>query len=140
MKKAEKLAAFEGMDTDVLNGTWENKGIIKLFLKGMTYKEIAKIYGLTASRIGQITDKQARRARYYKKMPNDHDYQALVAEYMEKMERGVTIVIGSEINYKINHMNAVSEARKRLTERAVAGNEDRGGTSWLRRKSRIPEQ
>jgi hypothetical protein len=117
MKKAEKLAAFEGIDTDVLRGNRKNKEIVNLFLKGMTYKEIAEIYGLTAGRIGQITDKQARRAISYKKLLNDHDYQALVCEYMEKIKRGEPIVISSEINDKIKHMNAVSEARKRLTER-----------------------
>jgi tRNA G10 N-methylase Trm11 len=117
MKKAEKLAAFEDIDAYVLNGSRKNKEIVKLFLTGMTNREIAELYGLSASRIGQITDKQARRAISYKKTLNDHDYQALVEVYIEKIERGETILIDSEINDKIKHMNAVSEARKRLTEK-----------------------
>ncbi|WP_396265815.1 hypothetical protein [Halobacillus shinanisalinarum] len=41
-----------------------------MFLQGMSYKEIALQYGLTPSRIEQITDRQARRASSYKKSLN----------------------------------------------------------------------
>jgi DNA-binding CsgD family transcriptional regulator len=80
VKKAEILAAFEGIDTDILIGSRKNKEIVKMFLKGMTYKEIAEVYKLTSGRIGQILDRQARRANYYKKLQIDHEYQALVKE------------------------------------------------------------
>lgn len=40
MNKNERLAAFKGIDTDILNVNPKNKKIVKLFLKGMDYKEI----------------------------------------------------------------------------------------------------
>lgn len=67
MNKNEKLSAFDGIDTDQLRGSKKNKAIVKLYLQGMTYKEIALQYGLTPGRIGQILDLQARRANAYKK-------------------------------------------------------------------------
>ncbi|MBS4020878.1 MAG: hypothetical protein KGZ79_00445 [Dethiobacter sp.] len=115
MNKKEKLAAFEGINVEVLAGIKKNKEISKLFLRGMTYKEIASQYGLTSNRIGQILDRQARRAIFYKKLLNDQDYQTLVQYYIDKMKRGEPIIIGSEVNDKMNHMMAVNEARLRIT-------------------------
>jgi DNA-binding CsgD family transcriptional regulator len=67
MNKDEKLAAFDRIDTDLLLGSRKNKAIVKLFLQGITYKDIALQYGLTPARIGQILDRQARRANAYKR-------------------------------------------------------------------------
>ncbi len=41
MNIKEKLAAFEGINTGILTGNKKNKEMVKLFLQGMTYKEIA---------------------------------------------------------------------------------------------------
>ena len=79
MNKKEKLAAFEGINTDILTGNKKNKEMVKLFLQGMTHKEIAAQYGLSNSRIEQILDKQARRANYYKTLLNDQEYQEITA-------------------------------------------------------------
>lgn len=81
MNKTKRLAAFEGIDTDILNGSPKNKKIVKLFLKGMTYREITNEFELTVSRIGQILDKQARTANSYKNLQNDSEYQTHVKEY-----------------------------------------------------------
>lgn len=105
---------MEGIDTDILPGSRKNKEIVKLFLNGMTYKEIAGIYGLTTGRIGQILDRQARRANLYKKLSKDHDYQGLVREYMEKLKRGKSIIISSKEKDNIFHIMAKHEARMRI--------------------------
>lgn len=113
MKKDEKLSAFNGIDADILNGSLRNKQIVQMFLQGMTYKKIAQIYGLTASRIDQILNRQARRARYYKKIQYDFEYQALISRYMEMMKRD-EVIISSEVEDKDNHISAVHEARLRI--------------------------
>ncbi|QGG48482.1 SEC-C metal-binding domain-containing protein [Heliorestis convoluta] len=67
MNKAEKLAAFNSItDTDILSGNKKSKQIVKMFLRGMTYKEIAAQFELSTSRIGQLLDRQAKRAIFYK--------------------------------------------------------------------------
>lgn len=123
MRKAERLVAFEGIDTDILTGNRKNKEIVKMFSKGMTYNEIAGVYGLTASRIGQILNRQARRAIAYKIHQNDHEYQALVKEYIEKLKREETIIISSDVDDKMNHLMALNEARLRIAA-GVVGEDD----------------
>lgn len=113
MYREEKLAAFEGIDTDILTGSKKNKQMVKMFLQGLTYKAIAVQYGLTAGRIGQILDRQARRANFYKKLLNDLEYQELVAIYKLKMARNEPIVIGYDVNDKTKHLMVVNEARRR---------------------------
>ena len=114
MKKAENLASFEGIDPDILGGSQRNKEIVKLFLKGMTNKEIAVQYGLSVSRIGQIVNRQARRARFYKKPLTDHEYAAIAHEILSKMKMGEFNTIHSDCKDKSKHMAAVCEARARM--------------------------
>jgi Mor family transcriptional regulator len=78
VKKAEMLAAFEGIDPDILWGKPKNKEITKLFRQGVPNKEIAAKYGLSVTRIRQIVTRQARRALFYKNQKNDLEYQGLV--------------------------------------------------------------
>jgi transcriptional regulator with XRE-family HTH domain len=109
MIRNEKILALDGIDPNVLTGSNKNKEIVKLFMQGMTYKEIAKLYGLSASRINQILDTQARRANFYKSLLNDLEYHELVEFYKEKMHHGENIIIESE--NKPKHIMAVIEAR-----------------------------
>jgi len=113
LKKNEKIAAFEGINTDVLTGNKKNKEMVKLFQQGMTYKEIATRYGLSTSRIGQILDRQARRAIYYKNLAKDQEYQELVDRYVGMLKREEIIKINKDRKDKINHKMAVNEARLR---------------------------
>ena len=113
MNKNERLAAFDGIDTDILTGSEKNKQMVKMFLQGLTYKEIANQYGLTSSRIRQILDRQARRANLYKKLLNDQEYQELVAMYKLKIARKEPIIIGYDVKDKTEHLMAISEARRR---------------------------
>ncbi|MGF7185306.1 hypothetical protein GGQ84_001392 [Desulfitispora alkaliphila] len=111
MNKKEKLAAFEGINTDILTGNKKNKEMVKMFLQGLPYKEIAAQYGLSNSRIGQILDRQARRANYYKKLQNDQEYQELVKTYVEKLKNYEPIKISSDLEDKLNHEIALNEAK-----------------------------
>ncbi|MCR3921394.1 MAG: SEC-C metal-binding domain-containing protein [Firmicutes bacterium] len=111
MNKKEKLSAFEGINTDILTGNKKNKEMVKLFQQGMTYKEIAAQYGLSNSRIGQILDKQARRANYYKSLSNVQEYQDLVESYTEKLRRNEAIKISRDFEDKMNHEMALNEAK-----------------------------
>ncbi len=85
--------------------------MVKLFLQGYTYKEIAVQYGLSDSRIGQILDKQARRANYYKSLSNDREYRSLVESYTEKLQRNELIKINRYWEDEINHEMALNEAK-----------------------------
>lgn len=111
MNKQEKLAAFKGINTDILTGNKKNKEMVKLFLQGMTYKEIAAQYGLSNSRIGQILDKQALMANYYKSLANDQEYHALVENYVEKLKNNKPIKISRDWEDKMNHEMAFNEAK-----------------------------
>ncbi len=114
MKKAEMLAALEGIDPNVLWGRPKNKEITKLFLQGMPNKEIAAKFGLSVGRISQIVARQARRALFYKSQKHDEKYQSLAEHYVKKMKNGEPIVIQSDWENSSKHLMAVSEARHRL--------------------------
>ncbi|MBK5247593.1 MAG: hypothetical protein JJE49_10050 [Peptostreptococcaceae bacterium] len=115
MNRSDKILAFEGIEIDLLRGSLKNKEITKLFITGMTYKEIGEMYRISSSRVGQITDRQARIANFYKKMQNNLEYQGLVKFYLGKVEINEAISISSESNVS-EHMMALEEARKRLEE------------------------
>lgn len=118
MKKQEILAAFKGIDTDALPGCKKDKEMAKLFLQGMTYKEIAIQYGLTASRIRQTLSRQAHRAYIYKELLYDQKYQELIGIYERKIKIKEPIVIGCEVQAKAKHMMAISEAYRRWENRS----------------------
>lgn len=118
MNRSEKMLAFEGIEIDLLSGSRKNKEITKLLITGMTYKEIGKMYGISSSRVGQITSRQARIANFFKKMQNNLEYQALVKFYLEKVKNNEAISIGSDSNVS-EHIMALQEARKRLVEICV---------------------
>jgi len=118
MNRSDKMLAFEGIEIDLLRGSRKNKEITKLFITGMTYKEIEEMYGISSSRVGQITDRQARIANFYKKMQNNLEYQVLVEFYLEKVKINEAISISSESNVS-EHIRALEEAKKRLEEICV---------------------
>ncbi len=43
MNRLDKILAFEGIEIDLLRGSRKNKEITKLFITGMTYKEIGEM-------------------------------------------------------------------------------------------------
>lgn len=96
MKKADIFAAFEGVDHNILWGNPKQKEITKLYLEGVSVKEIAHKFNLSTSRIDQIVARQARRALFYKNQKNDLEYQVLVEKYTKKMKNGEKIIIQSE--------------------------------------------
>ncbi len=114
MKKAEMLAALEGIDPNVLWGRPKNKEITILFLHGVPNKEIGAKYGLSVSRISQIVARQARRALFYKSQKLDLEYQALVEQYVKKITNTESVVIQSCWENESKHLMAVSEARNRV--------------------------
>jgi|GEM_PF-2884990 len=60
MNRADKLLAFKGIDIDLLRGSQRNKEIAKLLITGMTYKLIGEKYGISTTRVSDITSKLAR--------------------------------------------------------------------------------
>jgi len=111
MNRADKMLAFDGIEIDLLRGRQRNKEIAKLFITGMTYKSIGEIYGISSTRVDQITSKLARIANVYRKIENDTEHQALVELYMEKNENNEIISISSNTDVW-EHTNALDEARK----------------------------
>ena len=93
--------------------------MVKMFLQGMAYKEIAAHYGLTPGRIGQILDRQARRANFYKTLIKSQEYHEFVEFYIEKLKRDEVIKISDDAN-KVIHTMAVNEAKLRMGVEKVA--------------------
>lgn len=114
MKKAEIIAAFEGVNHNILWGNAKNKEITKLYLEGVPPKEIAEKFNLSTSRIGQIVARQARRALFYKNQKNDLEYQCLVEKYINMIKNGEKIIIQSEWENSSKHLLAVSVAREEI--------------------------
>lgn len=112
MKKADVFAAFEGVNCDVLPGSHKQKEITRLYLEGVPTSEIAEMFSLTRSRIGQVVARLARRALCYKQLQNDLEIQALVQHYTRKISDGEQIVIESKWDSFSKHMLAVNHARK----------------------------
>lgn len=112
MKKADIFTAFKGVDPNILCGSLKQKEVMKLYLEGISIKEITQRVNLSSSRIGQIADKLARRARFYKNQENDPEYQLLVEKYKEMIINDETILIESKWENESKHMNAVDAASK----------------------------
>lgn len=66
MNRADKLLAFEEIDIDLLRESQRNKEIAKLLIAGMTYKQIGEKYGISTTRVSDITSKLARIAMHEK--------------------------------------------------------------------------
>lgn len=110
MKKGDILAAFAGVDHNILWGNRKQKEVVKLYLAGLPVKEIAQRFALSRSRIDQIVARQARRALAYKSLKNDLEYQVLVQKYKKMIENGEKIVIECEWKDKPKHLLAVGTA------------------------------
>ena len=62
-------------------------------MSGKTYKDIGKLYNLSATRIGMILDRQARRANFHKILMADPEYSGLVERYMAMIRNKEKIII-----------------------------------------------
>lgn len=112
MKKADILAALDGIDSSVLIGTPKQREIARLFMEGISVKEIAKRFNLSDGRIRQVLSKQARGALLYKKQKSDIEYQPLVAKYTKIMGSNEKVTIRSEWHSLSKHVDAATTARK----------------------------
>lgn len=118
MKKAEKMEIFDGVDIELLNSTRKNKEVTKLYMTGMTHKAIGERFGISASRVGQITNKMARIARVHRMWMENPERLSLIAHYREMIKSGgvVSIKNCAHIGW---HFKALDEAHKQLNQEAA---------------------
>lgn len=95
MKREDKMRAYEGIDIDELSASPRDREITKLYIQGMTHSAIAERYGLSRSRVGQVTDRMARIARGYRNWMEDPERLSLIAFYKDKIVRGELISISN---------------------------------------------
>ena len=115
MDKQKQLKELMDVDFDSFKRANErNKEIGRFFVQGMNYRQIAKIYGLSPSRISQITDKLARYAVFQKLRGADTEFHELVEEYKGKIIRGETLIFHSDMEDMSRHLSASGEARDLL--------------------------
>lgn len=110
MKRAEILAAFEGLDQNAVSGSPKNIEITRRYLEGASASDIARKFNLSNNRINQIVSKQARKANATKMIINDPKYKELVQKYLCMMKNGEEISFQSDCENLELHMAAADAA------------------------------
>jgi len=117
MDKQGMLVELMDFDFDTIKRANErNKEIGRLFVQGLNYRQIGKMYSLSPERIRQIINKLARWAAYLKRNQADSAYHELVEMYKEKILRGETLVFHSTMEDMSRHLSASCDARECLLE------------------------